>query len=763
MKKVLKSIVILLGILGVVLPQVSWAEEKEAGIIELEEIVVTASPTEAVPPAARVPAVVESITKEDIAKRNVVGTEDIFKYLPGLYVRKLYPGGSRPLSIRGTHPFTARTLVLADEMMLSDFLGTGGNIRWDMVAPEEIERVDVIYGPYSALYSGNALGGVAFITTKLPEKREISANTSYMYHNFREYKSDYDLDGYTAHLSYGDKFGKFRIFGLFDRMENEAQPISFFAKLKKDGSAPVGNPVSGWDYDLDPENQERYILGSFGPRKITDNLFKFKVAYDINSYTQARIDLGYLRSDTEVDEPETYLIDSSGNRVYSGNVDINGRKYNIAASQFYYQEQTQDNYIYAVSFKREPEDGVKTWAAASFYNIPKELTQQSTTAPPTSKHGGPGTVTDTDSGWYTFDFKSSYRPSRLPALANHTLTGGYHYDRYFTDSEKWNASDWKHDIRTTLSEGSEGKTGTHAVFLQDEWDLTDKWMLYLGGRYEWWSGFDGSKSKDVGGSRVKTYLDEREEDYFSPKFAITYRPDENWDFRLSLAKAYRFPVIGELYYGKITPAGDVVETNPNLKSEKVFAKDFTITRSLGRDGKVRLSFFENSEEDAIFKQTNIYTMVTNYQNVDEVRKRGIEFSVEKRRFLLVGLDVMGNIAYTDAEILENTNLPISEGKTFPRCPKWLANAVISYSPINDLTLTVGGRYASKAWNTLENKDPGGGYGGVDRYLVFDAKLMYAFLKNWKASVGVDNLTDELYHMFHPYPRRTFFAMLEARF
>nr|CBX31861.1 unknown protein [uncultured Desulfobacterium sp.] len=50
-----------------------------------------------------------------------------------------------------------------------------------------------------------------------------------------------------------------------------------------------------------------------------------------------------------------------------------------------------------------------------------------------------------------------------------------------------------------------------------------------------------------------------------------------------------------------------------------------------------------------------------------------------------------------------------------------------------------------------------------KMLVFDTKLMYKFLKNWKASLGVDNITDELYHMGHPYPRRTFFAMLEASF
>ena len=759
MKKVLEVFVCVVILLISI--SAASAEEKET---RFEEIVVTAPPTEAVPPAARVPAVVESITKEDFEKMNVKRTEDVIEYMPGLHIRQFYPG-SGSLHMRGTPLGMTyqRALVQADGIMLSDFVSTP---RWNLITPEEIERVDVIYGPYSALYSGNTLGGAVLFTTKLPEKREFGASTSFFYHNFREYKTDEDLLGNTAYAFYGDKIGKFRFFGLFDRFENDNQPVTFLSRLKIDGKAPVGSPAYGWASDEDQQERERYILGSNHRGLIKNDLFKLKLGYDINSYTQAIINLAYWASNTDVDEPETYLRDGAGNKVWSGDVDIDGRKYTIRPSDFFYQEQTQDNYIYAASFKREPEDGVKIWATASFYNIPKGLTQQSTTAPPMSKHGGPGTVTDADSGWYTFDFKSSYRPSTLPALANHTLTGGHHYDRYFTDSEVWNASDWKRDIRTTLSQGSEGKTGTHAVFLQDEWDLTDKWMLYLGGRYEWWSGFDGSKSKDVGGSRVKTYLDDRKEDHFSPKVAITCRPDGNWDFRVSLAKAYRFPVTSELYYAKITPGGLVTETNPDLKSEKVFAKDLTILRNLGENGKVRLSFFENFVDDTIFRQVNYYTGVQNYQNVDEVRARGVEFAIEKKGFLLEGLDSFFNIVYTKADILKNANLPASEGKDFPRVPEWTCKAAMSYTPIKDLILTVGGRYATAAFMTLENIDKidhDRGYGSQSEYLVFDAKILYKFLKNFSASVGVDNLTDELYHSGHPYSRRVFSAELKGVF
>jgi len=36
-----------------------------------------------------------------------------------------------------------------------------GAPRWSLVAPNEIELAEVIYGPFSAGYSGNAMGGVS--------------------------------------------------------------------------------------------------------------------------------------------------------------------------------------------------------------------------------------------------------------------------------------------------------------------------------------------------------------------------------------------------------------------------------------------------------------------------------------------------------------------------------------------------------------------------------------------------------------------------
>jgi iron complex outermembrane receptor protein len=52
---------------------------------------------------------------------------------------------------------------------------------------------------------------------------------------------------------------------------------------------------------------------------------------------------------------------------------------------------------------------------------------------------------------------------------------------------------------------------------------------------------------------------------------------------------------------------------------------------------------------------------------------------------------------------------------------------------------------------------------VDDFLVFDAKLSYRLWKDWQASIGVNNITDESYHVSHPYPLRTYLAELKYTF
>lgn len=766
MKRLPAVLLITLLCLMIILP-LSAAEEgrkKESfqeTKLDLDQIVVTPTGKIINETLVNMPAVVESVTPEGIERINAIDTSDVFKYMPGSYLRKLAPGSTnRPLIIRGNASFlTARTLVLADGIRISDFLAAGNSNgpRWQMVAPEEIERVDVIYGPYSAALSGNSLSGTAMITTRFAQKREVQVSADYYYQHFREYRTDLDLRGTKAHVSYGDKIGDLSFLVWYDRLETGAQPTMYTTRLASTGGNSPGKVVTGWVTDSDPQGNKRIILGGQGKQDLVNNTIKVKLAYDLTSEQQLRFIWTFWDADQQYGSPETYLRDALGRPVYSGTVVIDGKSYNLAANTFTFQKAKKQDFLYALTYDLKAVSGLKISASSSFYDLAKDITRQSSTSPPDSGNGGAGKITDNDNRWNTADLKGSYD---IQWFGCHTLGGGYHFDHYSLDSATWNASDWEKDIRTSLSQRDQGKTRTHGFFLEDFWKMNPQWSLYLGGRYEWWKGFDGVKSIDGPGGRITTALAEKNEGGFSPKFSTTFKPTKDWRLRFSLGLANRYPTVGELFYGGITPQGIINNGNPDLKPEKILARDFTLTRTLGSLGDARLTFFEDEVRDAINSQTNFYTKMTNYQNVNEVRTRGIELALNIERFLIPGLALFSNAAWTDSEILRNDAVPASVGKTFPRVPKWRLKCVLDYAPSERWFVTLAGHYGSKQFGTLDNSDTHDGYGAIDRFLVFDTKFSYRWHKNLTAAIGIDNLTDQRYHVSHPYPMRTFYAHLK---
>lgn len=126
---------------------------KSLGVVTVNSGQPTSLPTQ-------IPATIEGVTREQIAETvNATDSEDALKYLPSLLVRMRYVGdyNHAVLSSRASGKGnSARSAAYADGILLSNYLGNGATYapRRGMVSPEEIERVDVMYGPYPAAYPG---------------------------------------------------------------------------------------------------------------------------------------------------------------------------------------------------------------------------------------------------------------------------------------------------------------------------------------------------------------------------------------------------------------------------------------------------------------------------------------------------------------------------------------------------------------------------------------------------------------------------------
>lgn len=135
-------------------------------LLLMEEIpVVVVTPARVAQPILESPSTITVITREDIRRYGVTSLSDLFRNVPGVDVMSVSPSG-RNISMRGLNETaTSRILSLIDgAAVYFDFYGI---TMWELlpVSIDEIERIEIVRGPGSALYGANAFDGVVNIIT----------------------------------------------------------------------------------------------------------------------------------------------------------------------------------------------------------------------------------------------------------------------------------------------------------------------------------------------------------------------------------------------------------------------------------------------------------------------------------------------------------------------------------------------------------------------------------------------------------------------
>jgi vitamin B12 transporter len=132
-----------------------------AGSTALEPVVVTATRTEN--PASETLASVDLIAGNELLMRPAADLGDALRFLPGVEVARLGGAGQQTsLFVRGTE--SNHVLVLMDGLRINP--GTIGTAAIQNVAPEFVERIEIVKGPRSTLYGSDAIGGVINIITR---------------------------------------------------------------------------------------------------------------------------------------------------------------------------------------------------------------------------------------------------------------------------------------------------------------------------------------------------------------------------------------------------------------------------------------------------------------------------------------------------------------------------------------------------------------------------------------------------------------------
>jgi vitamin B12 transporter len=108
------------------------------------------------------PASATVLDQSQIAARQASDLAALLTTVPGLSIVQAGPAGQQTsLFTRGTN--SNQTLLLWNGIQLNDPYFGGAN--WQFVPLDGVERVEVVRGPFSALYGSNAVGGVVQVLT----------------------------------------------------------------------------------------------------------------------------------------------------------------------------------------------------------------------------------------------------------------------------------------------------------------------------------------------------------------------------------------------------------------------------------------------------------------------------------------------------------------------------------------------------------------------------------------------------------------------
>lgn len=134
----------------------------DAPVQQLPDTLVSASRVPV--PVAAVGSAITVITGEELERRQVRLVSDVLRDVPGLAVnRSGGPGTQTQVRIRGAE--ANQTLVVIDGVEVNDPAG-GSEFDFANLLASDIERIEILRGPQSALYGSDAIGGVINIVTK---------------------------------------------------------------------------------------------------------------------------------------------------------------------------------------------------------------------------------------------------------------------------------------------------------------------------------------------------------------------------------------------------------------------------------------------------------------------------------------------------------------------------------------------------------------------------------------------------------------------
>ncbi len=707
-------------------------------------IVVTATRDEV--EIAKSPAATSVITSASFERRNILMLDQALNMTEGVAVfrRDGISDGMSGVGMRGfagRGSAQVRTLVLVDGQPVNE--GYEGSVNWAVIPVSEVDRVEVVRGPFSSLYGGSAMGGVVNVLTRPIDKTQADFMIRY---------GSLDTLAYQARASkrFFDRLG---LSLAYDRLQVggfQAQDV-----LVSGASATTGIMATGAIPWMTPTGGQTVQVGLRGANWWNLHTWRSRAEYSLSSTTSLFFQWIHHRRDDGSDDYNSFLRDASGAVVDKGAylVDTGGlKRITVSPNSFLGGQGGLRTRIYNARLLKSFGGFNTLQLSAGLLDTPSDFSV--TLNSDAVRNGGSGNVADRRGrGWHGNALFGTRVASR------HQVSAGAELRRDDSRSNEWLLPNWTSvEDRSRLTAITQGKSLTTGVYGQDRISVTDRLNLVLGGRYDYWRTWDGMTDRFT--TAAISPFAARSKGSLSGKVAAVYQAPGAFTLRASVGTAFRNPSIFELYRSSTVLTIQLVP-NPDLKPEYLTSWELGVRRPIGSRVSIEGAYYENRVDDLIYRSRDLVAdpsgRIRPLLNAGNSRTRGMEAAVQAR--ILPWLLWRANYTLQDSVITSNPGLPDTVGKQIPYVPKHMAASTLAASGAKWFA-SLGGRYLCALFSTDVNNDTTRGVPqAYDPYFVMEGGFGYQVQRHVQLQVNAENLLDRRYFIYTRVPGRTAYVSL----
>ena len=709
----MKKIGILLVSFSLVLALILPVLAEEAPSFDLEQIIITASPLDIQQSEGNI------VSTKVVKPGKATNVADLLSDLVGVDIsRKTAVGDTKDtIKLRGFD--SSRFIVAIDGRPMNAGGVVGGYFMdWSTFPLDNVEKIEVIRGPKSAVY-GNTIGGVINIITKKGTQEPVTRlQTMFGSNDLQNYLLEHS--GSSGNLAYVLTAGKTKTDGYLrnNYLDNKDFSLKTTYTFNNKGELTLG---------LQSTDSERgFIVENSGGN-------------------------GYPASTGEI------LLPATGAPLFKLNPGSHWDKkktyYNVA-----YKQPTDDGFWQVQYFKNEEDrrefnydingklildrkvESDRSWGYS--------LQQQKQTGKHKLTYGW-----DEKNFGYGNTYYNYVDPSQLGLGVSFDpstglLTGG-------NSALYGTINDSLRDPRPTQ------KLKTQGIYIQDEYHVNERLSYLLGLRYDKYAGRHDKSTNDpdlpdINGSGL------------SPKVGMNYQFNPETIGYLSVSKAYVMPTLPEYYWWykaqNLPGDGSRINMNKPLEAEEGIAYEIGLKKKLGERTNYRIAAYYNDIDNYIYN--NIFYipgMKKQVHNIDNVKVWGLELDGEHK--LSDRLSVFANYTYQKTQTPKNSfvaGITDDEVKNLTELdyhPRHKANIGLRYQTEDKTQIALTARYVGKQ-KALHI--PGASYlnpmgagqlhlqklGG---YTVANLSITHPFNDDKEVSLFVDNLFNKQYSEVYGYP------------